>query len=238
MQKTKLSLFFSFFIFVLLICPVLAAEDEYGNKIGSIFVKEKVVGTLTNVGIVTNTTYSEPFNISMSDEPILFEVRCYLNQSISSYANISNTIAVGVTLEGDVTSEAGPLPNYITPVTSIDDFWYVQFYSDEIPISSEETAIAANFTLWLDYERNGTWTNTEYWLLNLQYPEAETYVPVTVNNLDFSFVWFWATVGAFFVTAISSGLAIRKISLGYGIMALFSGMFTYAFYQILAVGGS
>lgn len=213
------------------------AADSYGNQIDSITTYEKIAGTWSNVGEVTNDTYSEPFNISMSDEPVYFGVQTLLNETLASYSNVSSTLAVGVTLEGTTTSEAGPLSPVFPIGAASDGFWTVPFISDTYDIDLGETEVTANFTLWIDYERNGTWTNTEYWILNLQWPEEEEYVPVTVNELDFSFVWFWATVGSLSITAISGGIAIRKVSVPYFMIALFSGMFTYAFYQIMAVGG-
>ena len=176
-------------------------------------------------------------NVSLIEDNIEFYVSTSLNETLATYPEIPDFAGVGVQVMGDLTDHAGPL----TPIFPINapsgGFWTV-FY-DSPPIEVLDYTVKVNITLWHDFEKNGTWALTEEWIFNLELPTAEEteYVPNTYNGLELGFIWFWVAFGSLFFTAISLGAAVKKVSLKYGLIALLSGLFTYAFFMIIAAGG-
>jgi len=215
--------------------PVLASADSFGNQINSFSIYQKIAGVYPYPTLTTNATYSNMTAINKTSNVLKFAAETQLNNTLVSQMFTGLAQAVGIELTGDSTYYGGPC--YSTPPYDTDsDFYYIQHLS-EFDIILTDPDYLLNVTLWLDEQQNGTWVLSENWLFNITTPESSEYVPDTYNGLDLSFVWFWATVGSAFITAVSSGLAVKKISVGYVLIAVFAGMFTYAFYMILANGG-
>lgn len=236
LKKTFPPSFFLILLVFSLSVPVLATADSFGNQINSFSVYQKTAGVYPYPTTTTNATYANMTVINKTSNTFKFVAETQLNNTLVSELFTGLAQAVGLELTGDNSSYyAGPC--YSTPPYDEDtDFYYIQHQS-EYDISLPDSEYLLNVTLWLDEQQNGTWVLSENWLFNLTTPASSDYVPDTYNGLDLSFVWFWATVGSAFITAVSSGLAVKKISVGYVLIAVFAGMFTYAFYMILATGG-
>lgn len=236
MNKNQISPFFLFSLIFLasFIGPVFSA-DSYGNQINNFDAYEKVLGVYSYPIInVTNDTYTALYQANTTSDTFRFQAITQLNESLATYPESFNTIAAGIQILGDNTNVAGPM--FATPYTNDGNFWY-HIQLSEWDLQTNDTDVITNMTLWLDVERNGTWVLIEEWTFNMTGPVATTYTPDAYNGLDLTFVWFWCCVGSLFVTAISSGLAMKKVSAKYLLIAIFAAMFSYSFYLIMANGG-
>ena len=215
--------------------PAFAVADEFGNRIADVKFTQKVAGSSEEQDWIVYPDYIENMTIDLKRH---YDI------------NITSTIWVNITEAAPHATEyaalaiqfffddgyQGPMDLFYPSFDAPDGFVAGGYIVPEL-IDNPNIDFQINVSRWQDYEKNGTWVLDEEFIFFCDVADATEYEPELYGGMDLGFIWFWLAFGGVFFTAISMGAAVKKVSLKYGIVALLSGMFTYAFFMIIAAGG-
>lgn len=217
-----------------LVFPVFSAVDEYDNQFGfsiyeTIGYDRELVELITEENYVENTTYAidESFDVS-------FGARTYINETLTDYANLTFTVAIGFQYWSSSTTWAEPLTP-ILPTYKIDNFWYLIFLSPTFENDFEDETVLCNATLWLDYHNGTGWQEVAQRVFRIENIEGTGYTPTEYDEdvINFKFLWFWCFVFSLFGSGLFLAGAIKMLSPSFFVASMLTIVATIGFYILM-----